>query len=139
MNRFALFLLALCLSLPAVAERKERLGELDVHHSVFNSSFLQPTIAAANGLVRSREQGVVNIAVLKAGQAQTAAVTGTVRDLLGREQALSFNQVTEGEAIYYLAQFKFSQREVLRFTINVTGSDGVARSFTFNQEVFPDP
>jgi hypothetical protein len=138
MNRFALFLLALCLTLPALAERKHSFGDLDVHHIVFNSSFLQPDIAAANGLVRSKEQGVVNISVLKAGQAQNATVTGEVRDLVGRSQALSFKQVNEGNAIYYLAQFKFSQRELMRFTINVTGSDGVARSFDFNQEMFPD-
>lgn len=139
MQRLVLCLLALCLSLPALAERKHSFGDLDVHYSVFNSSFLQPDIAAANALVRSKEQGVVNISVLKGGQAQNVSVTGEVRDLLGRDQALNFKQVNEGAAIYYLAQFKFSQREVLRFTINVTGSDGVARSFTFNQEVFPDP
>ena len=41
MKRIALVLLALCLSLPAVAERKKSFGDLDVHYIAFNSSFLQ--------------------------------------------------------------------------------------------------
>ena len=54
MRRIALLLIALCLSLPAAAERKQRFGELEVHYIAFNSSFLQPEIAAANQLVRSK-------------------------------------------------------------------------------------
>lgn len=138
MKRIALVLLALCLSLPAVAERKKSFGDLDVHYIAFNSSFLQPEIAAASNLVRSKTQGVVNISVLKAGTPITASVTGEVKDLVGRSQPLTFRQVKEGAAIYYLSQYNFTQRELLRFTINVRANDGVVRSFDFNQEVFPD-
>ena len=138
MSRLALILITLCLSLPAVAERKQSFGDLDVHYIAFNSGFLQPDIAAASGLVRSKTLGVVNISVLKAGKAQTAGVSGEVKDLIGRSHSLNFKQVNEGEAIYYLAQFPFDQREMLRFTIKVTAADGVAHSFDFNQEFFPD-
>ena len=109
-----------------------------MHYIAFNSSFLQPDIAAANGLVRSKTQGVVNISVLKAGKASSASVSGEVKDLVGRSHTLSFKQVTEGEAIYYLAQFPFTQQEMLRFTITVRVADGVAHSVEFNQEFFPD-
>lgn len=138
MTRIALLLMSLCLSLPALAEQKQSYGDLDVHYSAFNSSFLQPEIAAATGLVRSKTQGVVNVAVLKAGTASSAKVSGTVKNLLGQSTALSFKEVKEGKAIYYLAQFPFEQRETLRFTLNVTAADGVPHSFDFNQEFFPD-
>lgn len=138
MRRLVLALIVLCLSLPVLAERKHSFGDLDVHYIAFNSSFLQPDIAAANGLVRSKSQGVVNISVLKAGKASAATVSGEVKDLVGRSHTLSFKQVNEGDAIYYLAQFPFSQREMLRFNISVTAADGVAHSFDFNQEFFPD-
>tara|TARA_R110000868_G_scaffold124021_2_gene328024 strand:+ start:1278 stop:1697 length:420 start_codon:yes stop_codon:yes gene_type:complete len=138
MHRIALLFIALCLSLPALAERKQSFGDLDVHYIAFNSSFLQPDIAAANGLVRSMTLGVVNISVLKDGKASSASVSGEVKDLVGRNQPLTFKQVTEGEAIYYLAQFPFNQQELLRFTITVRAADGVAHSIEFNQEVFPD-
>ncbi|HBX56455.1 DUF4426 domain-containing protein [Pseudomonas sp. UBA2684] len=138
MRRIALLFIALCLSLPALAERKQSFGDLDVHYIAFNSGFLQPDIAAANGLVRSKTQGVVNISVLKAGQPSNASVSGAVKNLLGRNYPLNFKQVKEGTAIYYLAQFPFESREVLRFTITVRASDGVAHSVDFNQEFFPD-
>ena len=138
MTRIALLLMSLCLSLPALAEQKQSYGDLDVHYSAFNSGFLQPEGAAATGLVRSKSQGVVNVAVLKAGTASSAQVNGTVKNLLGQSTALSFKEVKEGKAIYYLAQFPFEQRETLRFTLNVTAADGVPHSFDFNQEFFPD-
>ena len=138
MTRIALLLMSLCLSLPAMAEQKKSYGDLDVHYSAFNSGFLQPDVAAATGMVRSKTQGVVNVAVLKAGTASNAKVSGTVKNLLGQSTALSFKEVKEGKAIYYLAQFPFEQRETLRFTLNVTAADGVPHSFDFNQEFFPD-
>ena len=138
MTRIALLLMSLCLSLPALAEQKQSYGDLDVHYSAFNSGFLQPEIAAATSLVRSKTQGVVNVAVLKAGTASSAKVSGTVKNLLWQSTALSFKEVKEGKAIYYLAQFPFEQRETLRFTLNVTAADGVPHSFDFNQEFFPD-
>ena len=137
MRRIIPFLIALCLALPAAAERKQSFGELDVHYSVFNSSFIQPDIASAAGLVRSKTQGVVNIAVLKAGKASTAQVSGQVKNLLGQSTALTFRQVTESGAIYYLAQFPFSSREILSFTLDVRQGDDAHR-ITFNQEMFPD-
>ncbi|MDO9321272.1 MAG: DUF4426 domain-containing protein [Pseudomonas sp.] len=138
MQRLALVLLAFCLALPAMAEQKQSYGTLDVHYSAFNSSFLQPEVAAAVGLVRSKSQGVVNVALLQAGKASTGQVSGAVKNLLGQISPLSFKQVKEGTAIYYLAQFPFEQQEMLRFTLNVKGADGVPHSFDFSQEFFPD-
>ena len=138
MSRLALFVLALCLALPAAAERKQSFGEMDVHYSAFNSGFLQPDIAAAAGLSRSKSQGVVNIAVLKAGKPTPAEVSGEVRNLLGQVRTLGFKQVKESGAIYYLAQFPFDQRETLKFTINVQAAGDVPHSFSFDQEFFPD-
>jgi hypothetical protein len=142
MRRLALFLCALCLTMPAIAadyakpERKEVFGDTTVHYSAFTSSFLQPDIAAAAGLVRSKNQGVLNIAVLKAGKASTAEVTGDVKDLTGQGKTLKFKQVTEQGAVYYIAQFPIDQQDTFTFTINVQAG-GDTNSFSFNQELFP--
>jgi hypothetical protein len=142
MSRFAKILLSLglCLglSLPALAERKVSFADLEVHYNALNSSFLQPDVAAAKELVRSKNQGVLNIAILKAGKASTGNVTGSIKDLASREQPLTFRQVSEGEAIYYLAQFPITHHEQLRFSINLSVAGGESHSFEFNQEVFPD-
>jgi hypothetical protein len=138
MSRLALFLLTLCLAWPAMAERKQSFGDLDVHYSAFNSSFLQPDIAAAANLTRSKSQGVVNIAVRKADQPVGAQVSGQVKNLLGQVHNLQFKQVKEGEAIYYLAQFPFDGNETLRFSLQVQATGGTTQSFDFTQEFFPD-
>ncbi|MEL7557547.1 DUF4426 domain-containing protein [Stutzerimonas chloritidismutans] len=132
-------LLALLFALPAVAERKHSVGEYDVHYIAFNSGFLQPDIAAAAGLVRSKTQGVVNISVLKSGKPTAAQVSGTVKNLLGQDYPLNFKQLKEGEqAIYYLAQFPFDSQETLRFNLDVQPADAPAINFDFSQEFFPD-
>jgi hypothetical protein len=142
MRRLALLLLTLSLTLPAAAERLQRFGDLEVHYNVFNSSFLQPDIAAASGLTRSKTQGVVNVAVMRAGKAvPAAAVSGAVKNLLGQSKTLNFQRVSEGEgdtqAVYHLAQFAMTDRELLTFDLKVQ-EGGNTHSVTFNQEVFPD-
>ena len=138
MRRFVSLVFCLLLALPAVAERKQTFGELDVHYSVFNSSFLQPDVAAAAGLTRSKTVGVLNIAALKDGKGQAAKVSGTLKNLLGQTSELKFKQVLESGAVYYLAEFPQRQREMLTFSIQVQIGDAAPHTLTFNQEVFPD-
>jgi hypothetical protein len=138
MRRFASLLLCLLFTLPAFAERKQTFGELDVHYSVFNSSFLQPDVAAAAGLTRSKTVGVLNIAAIEGGKGQPAKVSGTLKNLLGQTVELQFKQVLESGAVYYLAEFPLREREILTFTVNVQIGDGAPHTLTFNQEVFPD-
>jgi len=142
MQRLVLFFCALCLAIPAMAaeyakpDRQEKFGDVTVHYSAFTSSYLTPEVAAAAGLTRSKNQGVMNIAVLKADKPSTASVTGTVKDLTGRSNKLTFKQITEQGAVYYIAQFPIDQQETLTFTVNVEAA-GAANSFSFDQELFP--
>lgn len=139
MKRILIGLLAALLTLPALAERKHSVGEYDIHYSAFNSGFLQPDIAAAAGLTRSKTQGVVNVSVIKGGKPVAAQVSGVVKNLLGQDRALGFKQLKEGdEAIYYLAQFPFDSQETLRFALTVQPTGAEPFSFEFNQEFFPD-
>ncbi len=138
MRRFVSLVFCLLLALPAVAERKQTFGELDVHYSVFNSSFLQPDVAAAAGLTRSKTVGVLNIAALRDGKGQAAKVNGTLNNLRGQTSELKFKQVLESGAVYYLAEFPLRQREMLTFSIQVQIGDAAPHTLTFNQEVFPD-
>ena len=124
MRRFTAFVLGLCLSLPVLAEQVQRFGDLDVHYNVFNSSFLQPNVASAVGLVRSKPV--------------EASVTGSAKDLTGKVIPLEFRRVSEEGAIYNLAQFPISQRETLVFTIKVEAKGEPAQTFSFNKEIFPD-
>ena len=66
------------------------------------------------------------------------AVPARAETPLGQVTPLQFKQISEGEAIYYLAQFPFNEREMLNFTLNVQRADEAPHSFSFDQEFFPD-
>ena len=142
MGRLALFVLTACMSVSAMAadvikgERKETFGDVTVHYNTFNSTFLTPDIAKAAELIRSKNQGVINVSVIKAGKPVIAQVTGTVKDLTSQNVPLTFRQITEQGAIYYIAQYPVEHQEVRTFEIKVqTGAK--IDTINFNQELFP--
>ncbi|QXH72735.1 DUF4426 domain-containing protein [Pseudomonas atacamensis] len=142
MSRLALLLLTACLSASTLAadvikgERKETFGDITVHYNTFNSTFLQPDIAKAAELIRSKNQGVINVSVVKDGKPVIASVTGTIKDLTSNSVALKFRQVTEQGAIYYIAQYPVPQQETRTFEIKVQNGDKI-NTINFNQELFP--
>ena len=142
MSRLALLALTACLSVSAMAadvikgERQETFGDVTVHYNTFNSTFIQPDIAKAAELIRSKNQGVINVSVIKAGQPMVASVTGSVKDLTSKTVPLNFKQITEQGAIYYLAQYPVDQQDVRTFEIKVQAGDKI-NTINFNQELFP--
>ncbi len=138
------YLLALSLSLfmafsvHADVIRKQSYGDLDVHYNIFNSTFLQPDTAKAVGLNRSKNQAILNVSMVKQGKGQKGSVTGNFKNLLSQIETLTFKEIDEGDAVYYLAQFAITGQEILRFEIQVTDSEGKTHLLKFNQEVFPD-
>ena len=142
MGRLAMLLLTACLSARALAadvikgERQEPFGDVTVHYNTFNSTFLQPDIAKAAELIRSKNQGVINVSVIKDGKPLVANVTGTVKDLTSQSVPLNFRQVTEQGAIYYIAQYPVPQQETRTFEIKVQNGDKI-NTINFNQELFP--
>ena len=142
MGRLALFLLTACLSVTAMAaeaiksERQETFGNVTVHYNTFNSTYLTPDIAKSAELIRSKNQGVINISVLKDGKPLMAQVTGTVKDLTSQSVPLSFKQITEQGAVYYIAQYPVPQQETRTFEIKVQTGDKI-NTINFNQELVP--
>ena len=142
MGRLALLLLTACLSVTAMAadaikgERKETFGDVIVHYNTFNSTFLTPDIAKSAELIRSKNQGEINISVIKDGKPLMAQVSGTVKDLTSQSVPLNFKQVYEQGAIYYIAQYPVPQQETRTFDIKVQTGDKI-NTINFNQELFP--
>lgn len=137
MRRLVIIILILAVSLPAWAERQQTVGDLEIHYNVFNSTFLQPSIAAATQLVRAKEQGVVMVAVRQHDVPVEAKITGFVKNLLGNKTPLVFRQIKEPNAHYAVAQFTQPQREVLTFELTVNNGSDASVPLVFTQEVFP--
>ncbi|WP_417659541.1 DUF4426 domain-containing protein [Pseudidiomarina sp.] len=111
----------------AVAEQSKRIGPWEVHYNAFNSTLLRPEMAQQYQLSRSENLATVNISVLDAATAdkpaQRVTLSGYVMNPLSQQQRLEFREVIEGDAIYYLAQTRFSNLETLRFFITITQGD----------------
>ena len=121
----------------AVAEQFERIDGYEAHYSVVSTTFLKPAVAADYGIVRARDRALVNIAVIDPATGPVAAtVTGTVTDLLGNTSDLEFQEVREGEAIYYLATTRHGDEETLRFRIDVATPDAGAHQLAFQQKLY---
>ncbi|MFB2831217.1 DUF4426 domain-containing protein [Aeromonas jandaei] len=131
-------LLALLMTLPLRAEQMKELGPWQVHYNAFNSSFLTPEVAKTYGLERSRYNGIINIAVQdKQGKAQAVSVIGEAKNLTGTIRNLSFQEVKEGDAIYYLATLPYRNEDTYQFTMKIMGG-GQQQILTFQQTFYID-
>ena len=122
----ALLLAALALAPPAArAEQFVRAGGFEIHYNAFHADAVPAEVATAHGLVRSGNRGLVNVTVLSAGEGGVgrpaeASVTGSVSNLAGQRQSLTFRAVREATALYYLADFPIAGEDVYRFALEVT-------------------
>ena len=137
----ALLILLLSASLSANAENMKKLGTFNVHYMAIGATFLTPEVAKAYGIERSRYNGLINISVLdnskKGMPAKTVAISGKAQNNIGQMKALEFEQVKEGNAIYYLAQIRYANEETVNFTIDI--SDGTeSHQLKFSQQFFVD-
>ncbi len=125
----------------ASAENMKKLGSFNVHYMAIGATFLTPEIAKTYGIERSRYNGLINISVLDNSQKSTPAksvkITGTARNDIGQIKTLDFDEVKEGQAIYYLSQLKYSDEETFYFDITI--SDGKeSHNLKFTQKFYVD-
>lgn len=130
-------LLGALLAGPARAGQTQQLGDYQAHYTVLPTMFLKPAIAADYGITRARNRALVNVAIIDPDTGPVAArVSGRTRDLLSQERTLPFEEVREGDAVYYLATLEHDDRETVRFFIDVRTPDGRQHSLEFQQELY---
>ncbi len=110
MYRFLLPLLLICsLAFPASARQSEMFDQSELHHSVANTTFLAPKIAATYGITRDKEKAILNLAM------------------------------REGEAIYSIAKFKFLNEEWRHFEVHFRPeSAGKTYTFKLKHQMYSD-
>lgn len=109
---------------PVQIETSKTFGAYEVLYTVIPSTTLLPEMAAQYQIVRANDQALVNISIRRhlpdgSDVAQAATLKGTWSNLIQKND-LNFREVSEHGAIYYLAQLRFTDREILRFDIKVT-------------------
>lgn len=131
------------LSLNAVAGSKD-FGDEQVLYSVFPSTFLSPEVAKANNLKRSGGIGVVSISIMEETgentmQPLSGQVEGQVSNDIQQVRQLGFRRVTEGEAVYFIAQYQYSSGKMMTFNITARPS-GTSKELAlrFSHTLFND-
>jgi len=125
----------------ASVENMKKLGSMNVHYMAISAIFFTPEIAKSYGIKRSRYNGLVNISVLdnsrKGNPAKIVSINGQAKNNLGQFKTLEFKEVTEGDAIYYLAQISYHHEETLHFTLKI--NDGKEQqTLKFSQKFYVD-
>jgi hypothetical protein len=133
----SLILALLFISGAANAEQMRKLGDWEVHYVLVPTTFLNKDVAANYQIARGRDRALVNISILdEAGNPVAAEVTGRVTNLLSQSTELNFSEVTEGPAVYYLADVKHTDRDILRFEIQIIPPDQTTQLLKFQQRVY---
>ncbi|MGK0500665.1 MAG: hypothetical protein ACJAYG_002318 [Oceanicoccus sp.] len=130
MQRLAFLLISVLLTVFAQAESTKTFGDYDVHYNVLNATFISSEVAKAYGIVRGKNRALINVAVrerLPKGQTKAvkANITGSSSDLI-HSAALEFQEIVEQQAVYYIAELKFNNKELRTFTINIQADPAVA-------------
>lgn len=107
------------------AAQYKTFGDLQVHYVVLNTTDLPADVAEQYGIRRADNRGLINISGRRVNDDGTTSavaleVEGTVTNLLEQRQTLEFEEVRERDAIYYLESLIFTDRESLRFRLQVT-------------------
>lgn len=132
---FAVFLLIFASS--GHAQQSKMFGPYELHYSVVNTTFLSPEVAATYGIIRGEKRAILNLSVREhisdespgRTEARAMILKGKTWDLI-QNQTLEFQQIKEGPATYYIAEFKFINEEWRFFEVYFRPED-TDKTYTF--------
>jgi hypothetical protein len=129
MSGLGIFLVnALFISNVSATPVSKDFGEYTVHINAFNSDTLQPSMAKAYNIVRSKNRGLLTISVVKNSLSENpkpvkAKVSGKATNLTGQLKDIQIREINDGGAVYYISEFQVADKEVLDFTVYLTLND----------------
>ena len=119
----ALLIAALfCFNSSSIAAQFKNFANQEVHYIALPSTFLQPEIAKKHAIKRSSYNGIINISVLDKNadrEAIAAQISGTGKNLLGQTHSLKFVEIKQANALYYIADYPFTNEEIVNFNITI--------------------
>ena len=139
-----LAVVAVTMTLPfqAVAEQSVTFDDFRVHFNALTTDILQPGVARAYGITRSKSRVLLNVSVLKkvmgtTGEPVSAKVTARATNLNNQLKSIEMRKAGDRGGIYYLGEVSVDNGEILHFHIEVTpeGSDET-RVIEFQQQFF---
>ncbi|MGH8172525.1 MAG: DUF4426 domain-containing protein [Rhodanobacteraceae bacterium] len=126
------------------AQNSQDFDAYRVRYSALPTDQLLPDVAREYGISRSRQRGLLNIAVQRnnAGSVSDpihATLAGSATTLGGQRVALKFREIAEDGAVYYISEFPVSPPDTYRFEIKVTPESATAPyTLRFNKDFVAD-
>jgi hypothetical protein len=152
MKYFLLFIMLVLNSLyahaqidqPKEIETSKKFGAYTVHYNVFNSKSIPAEVANLYKLTRSKDIALVNISLTKtehgvASLGLPAKVSVKAVNLMQQVKTLEFMEIKEPDATYYIAKFRHSNEEDIRFEVSVV-PEGETKPLTvsFTRRLFTE-
>tara|TARA_R110002073_G_scaffold79585_6_gene191890 strand:+ start:415 stop:810 length:396 start_codon:yes stop_codon:yes gene_type:complete len=128
----------------AVAERSESFGNYEVHYNALTTDLIDPSVARAYGIIRSKNRALINVAVLRrvmgvATQPVTARVKARAVNLNSQLKSVDMRELNDAGAIYYIGEMPVDHNETLEFTIEVTPEgEASAHTTSFKQQFYTE-
>lgn len=143
---YALFASVLMLLFPAAhAEKSVTVGEYVIHYNTLNTNMLQPEIAKAYQVTRSKNRALLLISIRKVNADKKIDEPATAKEiaakstnLVGQVTALPLRKIDEKDAIYYVNDFAINNEDSLKFNIKVTLDGHETKEINFSQQFFVD-
>jgi len=130
-HQLVVALLFAFLALGAQADTPVKVGEYTVHFSAFNTDTLQPNMAKAYNITRSKNRGMFTISIMKEapslspmGKPVRARIKASASNLTGQLRDFKVREIDEGDAVYYISVFHVAAGETLDFDIKISPDDG---------------
>ncbi|MEW8508304.1 MAG: DUF4426 domain-containing protein [Candidatus Thiodiazotropha sp.] len=119
-----LFFILLLTTTVSWAENSTSIPGFTIHHNAIPSASLEPAIARQYGIQRSKYRGMLNVSVIKSvegttGQPSEAVVMAKANNIRGQLISIPMRKIIEGDAIYYIGEFRIADQETLNFEIQV--------------------
>lgn len=105
-------------------QTSQKFGNYTVHYNVFNSKNIPAEVASLYKLTRAKDVALVNISLTKTENGNTslglpAKVSVKAINLMQQVKDLDFMEIKEPDATYYIAKFRHTNEEDIRFDVSV--------------------
>ena len=128
----------------ALAERSESFGDYEVHYNALTTDLIDPSVARAYGIIRSKNRALINVAVLRrvmgmATQPAKAKVRAQAVNLNAQLKNVEMRELNDAGAIYYIGELPVDHNETLEFKIDVTPEgESATHTTTFKQQFYTE-
>jgi len=119
-------------------------GDYVLHFSAISTDQLQPEVARAYNITRSKNRAMLNVSIIRKvegsiGQSVAGSVSATANNLTGQLKNLTLRQIQEGDAVYYIGDVAVASGETLVFNVDATPMNETSRfSVRFSRVFFAD-